>query len=47
MNPLFVRLPSPLPQSDRTVPGTTEGILIMGLLIVVIILVPVLWRRRR
>jgi hypothetical protein len=33
--------------SDKTVPGSTDGILTMGLLIVLIIIVPILATRRR
>lgn len=44
-------LPTPalarLFQEDETVPGTTEGILLMGILIVLIIVIPIVWTRRR
>ena len=32
---------------DQTVPGTTDGVLFMGILIVLIIVVPIVVRRRR
>ncbi|MEW5940161.1 MAG: hypothetical protein AB1750_10890 [Chloroflexota bacterium] len=34
-------------RDDETVPGTTEGIVMMGVLIVLIIVVPIVWTRRR
>ncbi len=32
---------------DESVPGTTEGVLLMGVLIVLIILLPIIIERRR
>jgi hypothetical protein len=32
---------------DKTVPGTTDGIMLMGILIVLIIVVPIVWTRRK
>jgi hypothetical protein len=34
-------------QDDETVPGATEGILLMGILIVLIIVVPIVLTRRK
>lgn len=34
-------------QEGESIPGTTEGILIMGTLIVLIIIVPIVWTRRK
>jgi hypothetical protein len=34
-------------QDDETVPGTTEGIITMGILIVLIIVIPIVVTRRR
>jgi len=34
-------------QDDETVPGATEGILMLGILIVLIIIVPIIWERRK
>ncbi len=34
-------------QDDESVPGTTEGILLMGILIVLIIVIPIVWTRRK
>ena len=38
--------PAPLFQEGETVPGTTDGILLMGILIVLLIVVPIVWTRR-
>ena len=32
---------------DKTVPGTTEGILLMGIVIVLIIIIPIIVTRRK
>jgi hypothetical protein len=32
---------------DKTVPGTTDGIVMMGILVVVIIVIPIVWTRRK
>jgi hypothetical protein len=37
----------PLFQEGETVPGSTESILLMGILIVLIVVVPVVWSRRK
>lgn len=34
-------------QEDETVPGTTDAIMLMGILIVLTIVVPIIWTRRR
>ena len=34
-------------QEDETVPGTTDGIVLMGILIVLIIVIPIFWTRRK
>lgn len=34
-------------QEGESVPGTTDGILLMGILIVLIIVVPIVWTRRK
>lgn len=34
-------------QQGETVPGTTEGILLMGIFIVLVLIVPIIWTRRR
>jgi hypothetical protein len=33
-------------QEGESVPGTTDGILLMGILIVLLIIIPILWTRR-
>ncbi|GEM_PF-6404197 len=48
MNLLFSQLLYSLPlQNDRIAIGSTDGIVVMGALIVLIILVPVVWRWHR
>lgn len=37
----------PLLQEGETVPGSSDGILLMGILIVLIVVVPVMWKRRK
>ncbi len=44
-NPLANAL-SHLLQEDKTVPGTTDGILLMGILIVLLVVLPIVWTRR-
>lgn len=34
-------------QEGETIPGTTDGVMLMGILIVLIIVVPIVWTRRR
>jgi hypothetical protein len=34
-------------QEGESVPGTTDGILLMGILIVLIIVLPIVWTRRK
>ena len=34
-------------QEGETVPGSTDGILLMGILIVLIVIVPIVWTRRK
>lgn len=34
-------------QEDESVPGTTDGIMLMGILIVLIIVIPIFWTRRK
>ena len=34
-------------QEDESVPGTTDAIMLMGILIVLIIVIPILWTRRK
>jgi membrane protein YdbS with pleckstrin-like domain len=34
-------------QEGESVPGSTTGILLMGILIVLIIVIPIVWRRRQ
>jgi hypothetical protein len=34
-------------QEDKTVPGTTDGIMLMGILIMLTIVIPIVWTRRR
>ena len=34
-------------QEGETVPGSTDGILLMGILIVLIVVVPIVWTRRK
>ena len=34
-------------QEGDTVPGTTDGILAMGIFIVLVIVIPIVWTRRR
>jgi len=34
-------------QEDETVPGTTDSIMLMGIFIVLMIVVPIVWTRRR
>lgn len=34
-------------QEGESVPGTTDGILVMGIFIVLIVIVPIVWTRRR
>lgn len=34
-------------QEGDTVPGTTDGILAMGIFIVLVIIIPIVWTRRR
>jgi len=33
--------------SDKTIPGSTDGIMLMGILIILIIMLPILATRRR
>lgn len=33
-------------QEDQTVPGSTDGILLMGILIVLLVVLPIVWTRR-
>ena len=44
-NPLAFAV-SHLLQEDKTVPGTTDGILLMGILIVLLVVLPIVWTRR-
>lgn len=37
----------PLFQEGETVPGSTDSILLMGILIVLIVVVPIVWSRRK
>lgn len=37
---------SQLIQEDKTVPGSTDGILLMGILIVLLVVLPIVWTRR-
>ena len=37
----------PLFQEGETVPGSTDGILLMGIIIVLIVVVPIVWTRRK
>ena len=37
---------SRLMQEDKTVPGTTDGILLMGIFIVLLVVLPIVWTRR-
>ena len=34
-------------EGDKSVPGNTDGIMMMGILIVVIIVIPIVWTRRK
>lgn len=34
-------------QEEETVPGSTDGILLMGIIIVLIVVIPIVWTRRR
>jgi hypothetical protein len=34
-------------QEGESVPGTTDGILLMGIIIVLIIVLPIVWTRRK
>jgi len=34
-------------QEDETVPGTTDGIMLMGIFIVLVIVIPIVWTRRK
>jgi hypothetical protein len=34
-------------QEGESVPGTTDGILVMGIFIVLIVIVPIVWTRRQ
>ncbi len=34
-------------QEGESIPGSTTGILLMGILIVIIILIPIVWTRRK
>lgn len=34
-------------QEGESVPGTTDGILLMGIFIVLLVVIPIVWTRRR
>lgn len=34
-------------QEGESVPGTTDGILLMGIVIVLLIVIPIVWTRRK